>query len=106
MTGQGGKVLARRPFTVVAAEISLSAPAEVPAGSTLAVTWTGPANPGDFITVVPRANPDNQYGNYVLTTKGSPLNVVAPKEAGDAEIRYMSGQGNMVLMRRAIRITR
>ena len=106
MTGQGGKVLARRPFTITAAEISLSAPAEAAAGSAVSVTWTGPNNPGDFITVVPKGNPENQYGNYALTNKGSPLTVVAPKETGDAEVRYMSGQGNKVLSRRGIRITR
>ncbi len=106
LAGQGNKVLARRPLTIAAAEISLSTPAEVAAGSAVSVTWTGPNHPGDFITLVPEGKPDNQYGNYTYTTKGSPLTVIAPKETGDAEVRYLAGQGNKVLTRRTIRITR
>jgi hypothetical protein len=105
MTGQGSKVIARRPLTIVAAEITLSAPAEVAAGSAVSVTWTGPNNAGDFITVVLKGKPDNQFGNYAYTNKGSPLTVVAPKETGEAEVRYLAGQGNKVLLRRPIRIT-
>ncbi len=106
MTGQGNKVLARRPVTIVAAEISLSAPADVAAGSAVTITWTGPGNPGDFIALVPAGKPDNQFGNYAYTNKGSPLKVLAPKEPGEAEVRYLAGQGNKVLARRPIRITR
>jgi len=47
---------------------------------------------------------DGQYGNYTGTTEGSPLSVKAPQDAGDAEVRYMTGQGNRVLARRPIRI--
>ncbi len=104
MTGQGGRVLGRRAIAIVAAEITLSAASEAAAGSAVAVTWTGPNNPGDYITVVAAATPDGQYGDYTATAGGSPLSVKAPKDAGDAELRYMTGQGNKVLARRPIRI--
>jgi Ca-activated chloride channel family protein len=104
MTGQGNKVLARRGLAVVAAEVALTAPAEAAAGSSVSVTWTGPNNRGDYVTLVAKDTPDGQYGSYTLTSDGSPLNVAALKEAGDAELRYMTGQGNKVLARRAIRI--
>ena len=104
MTGQGNRVLARRAIKIVAAEVTLSAAAEGRAGSAVSVTWTGPNNPGDYITIVAKSTPDGQYGNYTLTNEGSPLNVNAPKEAGDAEIRYMTGQGNKVLARILIKI--
>jgi Ca-activated chloride channel family protein len=55
--------------------------------------------------VVAKGTPDGQYGAYTVTSEGSPLKVKAPKEAGDGEIRYMSGQGGKVLARVAIRIT-
>ena len=104
MTGQGNKVLARRALEIVAAKVTLSAPAEAAAGSAVSVTWTGPNNPGDYVTVVASGTPDGQYGDYTLTTQGSPLSVNAPKTAGEAELRYMTGQGNQVLERRTIRI--
>jgi Ca-activated chloride channel family protein len=104
VTGQGHRVLARRPINIVAAKVTLAAPAEGPAGSAVSITWTGPNNPGDYITIVPKATPDGQYGHYATTDKGSPLSVNLPKDAGDAEVRYMTGQGNKVLARMAIRV--
>ncbi len=105
MTSQGAKVLARRPITVVAATVSLSAPDRVVAGAELSVKWVGPNNGGDYLTLVPKTLPDDRYGNYTYTNKGSPLTVVAPKEPGEAEVRYMAGQGNKLLARRAVTIT-
>lgn len=105
MTGQGAKVLERFPVRVVAAEITLSAPATASAGAKVSVTWTGPNNQGDYITLVPLTLPDGQYASYANTTAGSPLTVVALKSPGPAEIRYMSGQGSKVLKRIPILIT-
>lgn len=105
MTGRGAKVIGRRSIRVVAAEVSLSAPASAAANSAIAVRWTGPANDGDYVTIVPRGVPDNQHGNYALTNKPSPLTIPALKEPGEAELRYVSGQGNKVLARRPITIT-
>jgi len=104
MTGQGNRVLGRRPIKVVAAQVTLSAPPECAAGTPVSITWTGPNNPGDYITVVAQATPDGQYGAYTATANGSPLSVTAPKEAGDGEVRYMTGQGNKVLARIPIKV--
>ena len=104
MTGQGARVLSRRAITIAAAEITLRAAPECAAGQAVSIAWTGPNNSGDYITVVSKATPDGQYGEYTVTSSGSPLSVNAPKEAGDAEVRYMSGQGGKVLARIPIRI--
>jgi Ca-activated chloride channel family protein len=104
VSGQGRKVLARRAIRIVAAEVTLSAPEQALAGTTLQVTWTGPNNPGDYVTVVPDGTPDAQYGNYTDTSKGSPLALLLPIPAGAAELRYVSGQGSKVLARRVLRI--
>jgi Ca-activated chloride channel family protein len=104
MTGQGNKVLARRALKVVAAEVKLSAPNECKAGADVTVTWTGPNNRDDYVTIVPKATPDGQYAAYTPTKSGSPLAVAAPKQPGEAEIRYMTGQGNKVLARVPIRV--
>jgi Ca-activated chloride channel family protein len=104
MAGQGGRVLARRTIKVVAAQITLAAAPEVKPDTPVTITWTGPNHPGDYITIVKKGTPDGQYGKYTNTTKGSPLTVLAPKDLGDAEIRYCSGQGNVVLARIAIKV--
>jgi hypothetical protein len=104
VTGQGARTLARRPIRVVAAEVRLDAPDEVIAGSALNVIWTGPNNPGDYLTLVPKETRDGQYGNYTETRKGSPLSITAPILPGEVELRYMTGQGAHVLARRAVRI--
>ncbi|ACB77339.1 hypothetical protein [Opitutus terrae] len=106
MTGQGSKVLARRPIRIVPAEISLDAPDEAIAGTKVPVTWKGPNNAGDYITIVPASLPDGRYAGYADTRTGSPAQIAAPKEAGPAEIRYMSGQGAKVLARRSLTLKR
>ena len=73
-------------------------------GEEVEVRWSGPNNRGDYITLVPEITPDGQYGNYSNASRGSPLKLTAPKGAGRAELRYMSGQGAKVLARRTIEI--
>ncbi len=104
VTGQGAKTLARRAIEVTGVEIDLSAPREVVARSEVEVEWKGPNNTQDYITIVAKETKDGQYGNYRETRHGSTLQVTAPIEAGEAELRYMSGQGGRVLGRRDIRI--
>ena len=83
---------------------TVAVPESVTAGAVFLATWTGPNNPGDYITIVPKATPDGEYRAYRDTAEGSPLLVKAPKEAGDAEIRYMSGQGRKVLARIPLKV--
>jgi len=104
MTGQGAKVLAREPIRINAAKITLSAPEETVLGMPILVDWTGPNNGGDYITIVLKAAPDTQYGGYEYTKNGKSLSIPSPKDAGEYELRYLSGQGAKVLARRAIRV--
>jgi Ca-activated chloride channel family protein len=104
MTGQGAKVLARAPLQINAATITLNAPAEAKAGVNVTIDWTGPANGGDYVTVVPQSFPDGRYAAYANVASNPRVTVKAPAEPGPAEIRYMSGQGARVLHRRAITI--
>ncbi len=103
-TGQGNRVLARRSIQIVPARVTLSAPTEALAGSKVEVTWTGPDNERDYITIVPKGTPDGQYAAYEYTRSGSPLPVTAPPDAGDAEVRYASSQGDAVLARLPIKL--
>jgi Ca-activated chloride channel family protein len=102
MTGQGAKVLARRPIMIVPAQIEITAPAEAAAGSTVTIEWKGPNNTGDYLTAVPKTARDGVALHSAAASRGSPAKLVLPKETGVYEIRYMSGQGNLVLARREI----
>ncbi len=112
VSGQGRKVLGRRGITIVAAEVTLSAPDRGAAGSKIDIAWTGPGNAGDYITIVPKGWADEKYGNYENTSKANPLPLDLPIldgpegvqgiGGGEAEIRYVSGQGRRVLARRGI----
>lgn len=104
MSGNGSKVLARIPLKIIAAEYSLKAPAEAIAGSEVPVEWTGPNNDRDFVTIVPKATPDGKYAQYSYTKEGSPTEIGAPYEVGEAEIRYMTGNGSKVMARAPINI--
>ncbi len=90
--GLDDKVIASRPIAVGSVSASVSAPASVAAGAKLSVTWSGPNNARDFITIVKTGTADGQYGPYAYTNKGSPLELRAPDEPGDYEVRYLTGQ--------------
>jgi hypothetical protein len=104
MTGQGDKVLARRPVRIVTPQVTLSADPETIAGSTARITWSGPNNAGDYVTIVSAGAKDGEHDNYTYTAQGSPMSLLIPIMSGDAELRYMTGQGGKVLQRRRIRI--
>ncbi len=89
--GSGYPVLASAPFRVVPATATLEVPATVERGGSITVTWTGPDNPQDFISVDPAGAAESQYGAYGYTSKGSPLAIPAPAEAGSYEVRYHLG---------------
>ena len=101
---QGGRVLAREHITVEPVSTTLDAPASAPAGGDVAVTWRGPDNPSDYLTVVATGTPDGQHGNYAYTRAGSPLDLRMPDAGGEFEIRYVSNQSRRVLARRTIRL--
>ncbi len=99
---QDNEVIARRPITVTAAEVSLTAPNSAIAGSTVAVDWIGPDYNLDFIAV---GEPGEGYVNYSYTRDGSPAQVEMPTEPGSYELRYTLRQDNTILMTRPIEVT-
>ncbi len=101
-TGQDNKVLARRPILVTMPTLTLDAPAAIVEGGDVSITWSGPGNRGDYITVVAKSLPDGCSGNNTDVSRGSPLRVQAPMGAGPGEIRYMTAQGARVIARRDI----
>jgi hypothetical protein len=82
-----------QPLTVTEPTASLQAPQSVAGGKVFEVTWTGPDNPQDFITIVAAGAAEGHYeSGYQYTGKGSPVRLTAPDAPGSYEIRYLMGQ--------------
>jgi len=87
--GAGGyPVLAKAPLTVTDVAATLDATPTIEVAGTVKVTWKGPNNPGDFISIDAVGAPDRTYGNYAYPSKGNPLDVRAPDKPGDYVLRY------------------
>lgn len=71
-------------------EATLDAPETVVIGERFSVAWTGPDNDMDYLDIMP-AGTDQTSGeaSYQWTEKGSPLEIVAPGEPGDYQLRYV-----------------
>lgn len=105
MNEQGNTVLGRQPIKIIENPITMKAPAEAVAGTKVSIEWKGPDNKGDYLTIVPKGTKDGVYQKWSYTHDGSPLDVIATRTSGEAEIRYMNEDGNKVLARTAILIT-
>ncbi len=87
----GTRVIGRsEPFTPVQAAATLSVPEEVAAGTEFEISWTGPNNDRDYITVVPADAAEGTYQQYHYTKDGNPMSFTAPIEPGQYEVRYQS----------------
>jgi hypothetical protein len=102
LMGGTDRLIARRPLTVGAVNAQLKAPAQVAAGAEFPVSWTGPNNPQDFITLVAPDAPERDYADYRYTASGNPVTMRAPDEPGRYELRYSTGQSYLTLARATI----
>lgn len=96
------KTQATVPLQVTAAQITLTYPAQVMAGSVLKVTFKSANNNGDYIALVPKDSPDGTYLEYASTGGGSPVLIPTPEMPGDYEVRYMNRNGDLVLYRQPL----
>jgi hypothetical protein len=103
--GNGDEVIARKLITVGRVSASVTAPTRAAAGATFAVAWQGPNNPRDFITLVKVGTPEKRYDRYEYTSKGSPLQLRAPDEPGEYEVRYLTAQTYATLASAKISVT-
>jgi hypothetical protein len=102
--GVGDTVIARQAFTVGGVTASVTAPAQVAAGAKFKVTWTGPNNPRDFVTMVKAGTREKTYERYAYTSAGSTLEFTAPDVSGDYELRYATGKEYNTLARTPITV--
>lgn len=105
VTAENDEVLVRAPITVTEVEATLDVPAEIGAGAPIEVTWTGPDNPNDYISIAEQGTDDDAYADYTRTRDGSPLTVRAPDTPGRYEIRYVMAQSDRVIARSPVNVT-
>jgi len=102
--GRPARVLASIPIEVTGVAASMEAPDQVPAGGLFNVTWTGPGYNDDWVTVVlPDAAP-RAYMDYAYTREGDVLELRAPLEPGEYELRYVQA-GQEVIGTRTLTVT-
>lgn len=88
-------ILARLPLKVNDSGYTVSGPAEVPASSKFKVNWSGPMTSGDFITIEEAglSAAFTPFGGRPRLQQDVPMELVAPAEPGDYEIRYVLANG-------------
>ncbi|MEE8586055.1 MAG: VWA domain-containing protein, partial [Acidobacteriota bacterium] len=103
--GKSKRILARASVSVKAAQASLSLSGDAMVDAPIEVSWTGPDNDKDYITVVESGAPQGKYLGYTYTKQGSPLTVRGPKTPGQYEIRYVMGQSKNILTSLPVTVT-
>jgi Ca-activated chloride channel family protein len=102
--GRGSKQLAKTTMTINAVTAQVQAPASADVAAEFEVTWQGPNNKEDYISI---ARPDQSpggYVNYTYASEGNPVKVRAPSDAGAYEVRYILGRGTKLLAKTLITI--
>lgn len=101
--GDSREVLATRPIEVVAIDVTLSAPETVDMGRTFAVSWVGPGARRDSVELY---DPEGNNGNGKVVSavrvvngdfENRTVNMAAPTEPGDYQLRYWNGDSRAVL---------
>lgn len=86
-------------------DATLDAPDTVEAGAEFEVAWTGPDNPGDYVTIVAVGSTRWTNEDYFNTHNGNPGTLTAPLAAGDYELWYVSNADDSIAVRRPITVT-
>jgi hypothetical protein len=105
------EVLAAVPFDVTAIAVSIEGPPSVTPDARFEVSWVGPNNRGDFVTIVAAGAATRAYGSYVDARSGTPdkktgrtvATLRAPAQPGRYELRYVQ-QGTHIIGTRTIEV--
>lgn len=104
LSGGANATLAKQSIDIGDAEFSLEFPASAAAGSTISVSWKGPGNPRDFVTIVAPSAAAKAYDEYTYT-EASPLKIAVPEQIGTYEVRYLSADSSRIYLRKPLQVT-
>ncbi len=102
-----GAILARGKITVTPVTATLNAPAQGVAGSEIAVTFTGPNAPEDWVGLAKAGADARAYeaGAWRYANNDSPAPLHLPVEPGFYEVRYVSGLDPKILAAKQVEVT-
>jgi len=100
---QDDTVLASAEVEVIAVTASVTPPAELPAGGTVPVQWTGPDDRGDYIAIF--AEGADRYSAYSYTREGNPVQLTLPSEPGRYRIAYVQDVGDTEIASAEVEVT-
>ncbi len=103
VSGQSGSVLGRVPVEISAVAVTLDSLGIGAADQPLRVQWQGPGAPQDLLAMAAVTDPDDKWVSKSRATQ-SPLDLRLPGEPGLYELRYVTGQSNLVLARRLVEV--
>lgn len=101
---KGKETLASAPVEIVAAEVGISAPEKVRAGTKFKVTWTNVVNPYDDYTIVPAGAEEGTFGEYHRIDDAHEGWLTAPDKTGFYEVRYVLDKGKVTLASQTIEV--
>jgi len=104
VVNQSGRTLVARPVRLAPVSGSVEALTAIVPGGRFQVAWEGPDNPSDYITIVAVGAPEGSYTEYARTRTGNPVQLRAPAEAGEYEIRYVINQSGRTLTSRTVTV--
>ena len=96
ISGQQRHIWAETPIKVSERRETLMSPASVSANTKFTVSWTAKGNHGDYVAIYKIGADIKQYESYTTTRDKVKTTLKAPTEAGDYELRYISGQQKLV----------
>jgi Ca-activated chloride channel family protein len=83
---------------------TLDAPGEVAAGGEITISWTGPEEQQDYLSLAVAGAADDQYLSWAPAIDGNPTRLAVPINAGPYEIRYVRGEDGEVLARQPLEV--
>ncbi len=104
LMGGSRKTLGKQSVKILPTSATVRGPGQAIAGADIEVTWEGPNNKQDFITIVPKDADEGAYKKYQYTKKGKTLKIRTPEELGDYEIRYVTAQNRLTLASAPLKI--
>jgi len=93
----GRRTMAFTPVEVIGAEVTLSAPDVLRAGSEMRMSWSSSIHPQDFITIVPAGARQGAEGKYLRVRDNTDGKLVVPTETGFYELRYILNEGARIM---------
>jgi Ca-activated chloride channel family protein len=105
ITGQDASVFATIPLTVTDVPATLTAPDSVAAGGTLPVSFTGPMNANDYLTIAEQSDGPLGYLTYEYVSGRSEVTLTAPETPGTYALRYIAdGPDTAVLVEKTLTV--